>query len=101
MDYSKVKKMNIEAHDNVDIDEDDEDMMYIACAKFVDYYDGLTSLLVDAEKLLYPYCTIFNKLSSLVQLCNLKSKYDFFLKKKLLKLVHEMLPSDNILLVSI
>lgn len=66
---------------------------------FVDDPDRFKSLLKEAEQPLYLDCTKFTKLPSLVKLYNLKSKYGFSDTSffELLKLLHQMLPSDNVL----
>jgi hypothetical protein len=61
--------------------------------------NNFASLLEDAEKPLYPGCAKFTKLSALVKLYNLKAKYGYSDRSfdALLKLLSELLPTDNVL----
>ena len=74
-------------------------MMNAVYENFMNDPEGFEALLKDAKKPLYSGCTKFTKLSALIKLYNLKAKYEFFDTSfgELLKLLCEMLPSDNVL----
>ncbi|XP_071699952.1 uncharacterized protein [Rutidosis leptorrhynchoides] len=66
-------------------------------------YDKFQQMFVDSEKILYSGCTKFTKLSAVLRLLNLKTNNGWSDKSftELLKLLHEMLPDDNELPVSL
>ncbi|XP_071689614.1 uncharacterized protein [Rutidosis leptorrhynchoides] len=66
-------------------------------------YDKFQQMFVDSEKPLYTGCTKFTKLSAVLRLLNLKTNNGWSDTSftKLLKLLHEMLPDDNELPVSL
>ena len=65
--------------------------------------DELCSLLSDTETSLYPGCVKFTKLSCLIRLFNLKTKFGSsdVMFQELLTLLSEMLPEKNQLLSSL
>ena len=64
---------------------------------YKDYPELFERLLEDAEKPLYPSCKNFTKLSALVKLYNLKTRYGWFDKSfsELLKSLSDILPLKN------
>ncbi|XP_023750088.1 uncharacterized protein LOC111898397 [Lactuca sativa] len=67
------------------------------------YFENFQQLFVDAEKPLYVGCTKFTKLSAMLKLFNLKANNGWSDKSftNLLEILHEMLPEDNELPVSL
>ncbi|KAI3706869.1 hypothetical protein L6452_24902 [Arctium lappa] len=67
------------------------------------HYEDFQQLFVDSEKPLYVGCTKFTKLSAILKLFNLKANNGWSDKSftSLLEILHEMLPEDNELPVSL
>ncbi|KAJ9556462.1 hypothetical protein OSB04_011076 [Centaurea solstitialis] len=67
------------------------------------HYEKFQQLFVDSEKPLYPGCIKFTKLSAVLRLFNLKasSSWSDTSFTSLLEILHEMLPEDNELPVSL
>lgn len=91
-DFSELfdREFPTDAPDTVEMVKATED-------NFEDDHEKFIELLEDAEKPLYDGCPNFTKLSALVRLMNLKSKYGVSNKcfKELLPLLKEMLPESN------
>lgn len=66
-------------------------------------YDKFEQLFIDSEKPLYVGCSKFTKLSAVLKLFNLKANNGWSDKSftSLLEILHEMLPEDNELPVSL
>ncbi|KAJ9560349.1 hypothetical protein OSB04_005509 [Centaurea solstitialis] len=89
-------------------DNDDHDNLHDMLQDMEDIvddedYEKLQQLFVDSEKPLYLGCTKFTKLSAVLKLFNLKAVNGWSDKSftSLLEILHEMLPEDNELPVSL
>lgn len=108
MDYSKVRKVNIEAHVNWDIKEDNKnviynniEMTYVVCDNFVDDPNRFRSFWRMQKNLCSCYMK-FTKLSSLTKYTTWSQNTNFFDKifYEMLKLLRKMIPVGNVLLES-
>ncbi|KAJ9535140.1 hypothetical protein OSB04_un001782 [Centaurea solstitialis] len=101
-------------HDFVDNNENNEsnnticdnldEMLYDVDDDIADkHYEKFEQLFVDSEKPLYVGCEKFTKLSAVLRLFNLKASNGWSDKsfRSLLEILHEMLPEDNELPVSL
>ncbi|KAL0561629.1 hypothetical protein IC582_002069 [Cucumis melo] len=84
-----------------EIDEDDVDdtigMFEAAHNYFNNKSENFEELVDDAKKPLYPNCTNFTKISTLIKLYNLKAKFGWSDKSftELLQLISDILPTPN------
>ncbi|KAL0541605.1 hypothetical protein IC582_021658 [Cucumis melo] len=84
-----------------EIDEDDVDdtigMFEAAHNYFNDKSENFEEVVDDAKKPLYPNCTNFTKISTLIKLYNLKAKFGWSDKSftELLQLISDILPTPN------
>ncbi|KAJ9536255.1 hypothetical protein OSB04_un000555 [Centaurea solstitialis] len=97
-----------EKNDNFEPDNDSRDnldgMLHDVEDDIADKdYDKFEQLFIDSEKPLYDGCSKFTKLSAVLKLFNLKANNGWSDKSftNLLEILHEMLPEDNELPVSL
>ncbi|XP_022007380.1 uncharacterized protein LOC110906580 [Helianthus annuus] len=92
--YDNINEVNDnlnDMRDDLEANADDSDL------------EKLQQLFADEEKPLYVGCTKFSKLSAVLKLFNLKTNYSWSDKSFtcLLELLHDMLPTDNELPISV
>ncbi|KAL0546713.1 hypothetical protein IC582_016625 [Cucumis melo] len=98
-----IKRNNESVFSSVkeEIDEDDVDdtigMFEAAHNYFNDKSENFEEVVDDAKKPLYPNCTNFTKISTLIKLYNLKAKFGWSDKSftELLQLISDILPTPN------
>ncbi|KAL0556751.1 hypothetical protein IC582_005267 [Cucumis melo] len=98
-----IKRNNESVFSSVkeEIDEDDVDdtieMFEAAHNYFKDKSENFEEVVDDAKKPLYPNCTNFTKISTLIKLYNLKAKFGWSDKSftELLQLISDILPTPN------
>uniref|UniRef100_A0A9I9EJ40 Transposase-associated domain-containing protein n=1 Tax=Cucumis melo TaxID=3656 RepID=A0A9I9EJ40_CUCME len=98
-----IKRNNESVFSSVkeEIDEDDVDdtigMFEAAHNYFNDKSENFEELVDDANKPLYPNCTNFTKISTLIKIYNLKTKFGWSDKSftELLQLICDILPTPN------
>ncbi|KAK9078277.1 hypothetical protein SSX86_002334 [Deinandra increscens subsp. villosa] len=92
-------------NDNINRGNNDLSGMFSNCESSIGDNDQekLQQMFVDSEKPLYAGCENFSKLSAVLKLFNLKSNYGWSDKSftSLLEILHDMLPKDNELPISL